>query len=53
VEKKWLLLTTTTTTKTMDVKYFKKIHKVLKNSLHGQKWSDFEKMSLKMSSVKA
>jgi hypothetical protein len=34
--------------KTMDAKYFKK-HKVLKNSLDGRIWSDFEKVSLKMS----
>jgi hypothetical protein len=35
----------------MKVKYFKVKHKVLKNSLqcHGQIWSDFEKLSLKMS----
>jgi hypothetical protein len=36
-------------TKTMAVKYFKVKHKVLKNSLHGQLWSDFGKISLKMS----
>jgi hypothetical protein len=28
---------------------FKVKHKVLKNSLHGQIWSDFEKLSLKIS----
>jgi hypothetical protein len=37
------------TTKIMQVKFSKVIHKVLKNSLHGQIWSDFEKVSLKMS----
>jgi hypothetical protein len=36
-------------TKVMGVKYFKVKHKVLKNSLHGQIWSDFEKVSFKMS----
>jgi hypothetical protein len=30
-------------------KYFKVKHKVLKNSIHGQIWSDLEKISLKMS----
>jgi hypothetical protein len=40
---------TRTTRKTMEVKYFKVKHKVLKNSLHGQLWSDFEKVSVKMS----
>jgi hypothetical protein len=40
---------TKTTTKTMEVKYFKVKHKVLKNSLHGQLWSDFEIVSFKMS----
>jgi AAA+ superfamily predicted ATPase len=35
----------------MEVKYFKVKHKVLKASLHGQIWSDFEKVSLKMLSV--
>jgi hypothetical protein len=47
----WPLLTTTTTTttKTMKVKYFKVKHKVLKNSLHGQTWSDLKKVSLKIS----
>jgi hypothetical protein len=34
-----------TTTKTMEVKYFKVKHKVLKNSLHGQIWSDFENLN--------
>jgi hypothetical protein len=29
--------------------YFKVKHKVLKNSLHGHLWSDFEKDSLKIS----
>jgi hypothetical protein len=48
VEKNWLLLTKTTT-KAMAVKYFKVKHKVLKISLHGQIWSDFEKISLKIS----
>jgi hypothetical protein len=38
-----------TATKTMEVKYFEVKHKDLKNSLHGQIWSDFEKVSLKMS----
>jgi hypothetical protein len=38
----WPLLTTATTTKTMEVKYFKVKHKVLKIL------SDFEKVSLKM-----
>jgi hypothetical protein len=47
-EKK-LDLVTRTTRKTMKVKFFKVKHKVLKNSLHGQQWSDFEKNSLKMS----
>jgi hypothetical protein len=37
------------TTTTMEVEYFKVKHKVLKISLHGQIWSDFEKVSLKMS----
>jgi hypothetical protein len=32
-----------------EVKYFKMKQKVLKNSLHGQIWSDFEKVSLKIS----
>jgi hypothetical protein len=36
----------TTTTKTMEVKYFKVKHKVLKNSLHFQIWSDFENFLL-------
>jgi hypothetical protein len=39
----------TTTTKTLEVKYLKGKRKVLKNSLNGQIWSDFEKVSLKMS----
>jgi hypothetical protein len=39
----------TTTTKTMQVKYFKVKHKILRNSIHGQIWSDFEKVTLKMS----
>jgi hypothetical protein len=38
-----------TTRKTMEVKYFKVKHKVLKNSLLGQIWSDIEKVSLKIS----
>jgi hypothetical protein len=42
---KQLAHVTRTTTKTMAVKNCK----VLKNSLHGQLWSDFEKISLKMS----
>jgi hypothetical protein len=46
--KNWPLLTTTTT-KSMKVKYFKVKHKIIKNSLHGQIWFDFEKISLKMS----
>jgi hypothetical protein len=33
----------------MEVKYFKMKHTILKNSLHGQIWSDFKKVSLKMS----
>jgi hypothetical protein len=33
----------------MEVEYFKMKHKVLKNSLHVQIWSDFEKVSLKKS----
>jgi hypothetical protein len=48
VEKIWHLLATATT-KTMEVKYIIVKHKVLENSLHGQKWSDFEKVFLKMS----
>jgi hypothetical protein len=44
-----MIVLLTTTTKTMEVKYFKVKHKVLKNSLHVQIWSDFEKLSLKMS----
>jgi hypothetical protein len=44
-----LVRLTRTTRKTMEVKYFKVKHKVLKYSLHGQLWSDFEKVSLKMS----
>jgi hypothetical protein len=32
--------------KTMEVKYFKVKHKVLKNSLHVRIWSDFENLSL-------
>jgi hypothetical protein len=31
----------------MKVKYFKVKHKVLKNSLHGQIWSDFKNFSHK------
>jgi hypothetical protein len=46
---KQLARVTRTTTKTMEVKYFKVKHKVLKNSLHGQLWSDFGKISLQMS----
>jgi hypothetical protein len=46
---KKLDLVTRTTRKTIEVKYFKVKHKVLKNSLHGQLWSDFEKVSPKMS----
>jgi hypothetical protein len=46
VEKNWPMLTTTTT-KTMEIKYFKVKHKVLKNSLRAQLWSDFEKFLLK------
>jgi hypothetical protein len=34
------------TKKTMEVEYFKGEHKVLKNSLHDQIWSDFEKISI-------
>jgi hypothetical protein len=34
---------------TMEVKYFKVKHKVLKNSLHSQIRSDFQTISLKMS----
>jgi hypothetical protein len=41
-------LVTRTTRKTMEVKYFKVKHKVLKNSLHGHLWSDFKKFSHKM-----
>jgi hypothetical protein len=33
-----------TTAKTMEGKNFKVTHKVLKNSLHSQIWSDFEKV---------
>jgi hypothetical protein len=33
----------------MEVKYFKVNHRVLKYSLHGQIWSEFEKVSLKIS----
>jgi hypothetical protein len=36
----------------MEVKYFKVKHKVLKNSLPGQIWSDFEKISHKMAEAK-
>jgi hypothetical protein len=43
---KHLARATRTTRKTMEVKYFKVKHKVLKNSLHGQLWSDFGKISL-------
>jgi hypothetical protein len=46
---KKLVRVTRTTRKTMEVKYFNVKHKVLKNSLHGQLWSDFKKVSLKMS----
>jgi hypothetical protein len=46
---KQLARVTSTTTKIMAVKYCKVKHKVLKNSLHGQLWSDFGKISLKMS----
>jgi hypothetical protein len=46
---KQLARVTRTKTKTMAVKYFKVKHKVLKNSLQGQLWSDFGKISLKMS----
>jgi AAA+ superfamily predicted ATPase len=38
----------TTTTKTKKVKDFKLKYKVWKNSLHGQIWSDFEKVCPKM-----
>jgi hypothetical protein len=46
---KQLARVTRTTTKTMAVKYFKVKHKVLKNSLHGQLWSEFGKISIKIS----
>jgi hypothetical protein len=36
-------------TKKLEVKYFKVKHKVLKNSFHDQIWSNFEKISLKIS----
>jgi hypothetical protein len=38
-----------TITKTMEVKYYKLKHKVLKNTLNGQIWLNFKKVSLKMS----
>jgi hypothetical protein len=47
-KKNWPLLATTKTKKIL-VKYFKVKHKVLKNLLHGQTGSEFEKSSLKMS----
>jgi hypothetical protein len=43
------LMGSSSTTKSMEGQYFKMQHKILKNSLHGQIWSDFKKLSLEMS----
>jgi hypothetical protein len=44
---------TTTKIRTMEVKYFKVKHKVLKNSLQSQIWSYFEKFTSKNSKRRA